>query len=250
MEISSTILEQGLDGLNELALPIVGASCLYLMLRGPRAALVPAVSRPRRRRSRIVRRGVSLLSVLLAVPSPAPAGTRRASQGAAAASSVRTEPGGFPPPRPLGSAGPSAGTIDEVRRPGVEGPPRVPVDRPAPAVRPPWRGDDDGARPPARVHAAIHGGEARGFHGPLFGRWHAAPPADAHAAQAEARSRWHAVLPGETLWSIAAERLRTDDVRRIARYWPRIHRANRDEIGPNPDLIRPGQVLELPPEHA
>ncbi|HEX2058550.1 MAG TPA: LysM domain-containing protein [Actinomycetota bacterium] len=58
------------------------------------------------------------------------------------------------------------------------------------------------------------------------------------------------MLPGETLWSIAAERLRTDDVRRIARYWPRIHRANREEIGPDPNLIRPGQVLELPPEHA
>jgi nucleoid-associated protein YgaU len=58
------------------------------------------------------------------------------------------------------------------------------------------------------------------------------------------------VLPGDTLWSIAAERLETGDMRRIARYWPRIHRANREEIGPNPNLIRPGQVLELPPEHA
>jgi nucleoid-associated protein YgaU len=58
------------------------------------------------------------------------------------------------------------------------------------------------------------------------------------------------VLPGDTLWSIAAERLGTDDIRRIARYWPRIHRANREVIGPNPDLLRPGQVLELPPEHA
>ena len=42
--------------------------------------------------------------------------------------------------------------------------------------------------------------------------------------------------------------LGTDDLTRVARYWPRIHRANREIIGPNPDLIVPGQVLELPPE--
>ena len=57
----------------------------------------------------------------------------------------------------------------------------------------------------------------------------------------------YAVLPGDTLWGIAAKVLETDDMRAIARYWPRIHRENRDVIGPDPDLIRPGQVLSLPP---
>jgi len=57
----------------------------------------------------------------------------------------------------------------------------------------------------------------------------------------------YAVLPGDTLWGIAGKVLRTDDMRAIARYWPRIHRENRDVIGPNPDLLRPGQVLSLPP---
>lgn len=58
----------------------------------------------------------------------------------------------------------------------------------------------------------------------------------------------HVVRRGETLWGIAASELATDDERRIARYWPRIHHANRAVIGSNPNLIRPGQVLTLPRE--
>ncbi|MDQ4125019.1 MAG: LysM peptidoglycan-binding domain-containing protein, partial [Actinomycetota bacterium] len=110
----------------------------------------------------------------------------------------------------------------------------------------PWTG--------RRAHAVVHGGSLGEATGPLFSRWKSAPPVGAHTGrdrrEPAERRQWHAVLPGDTLWSIAAERLGTDDVRRIARYWPRIHRANREVIGANPDLIRPGQVLELPPEHA
>jgi nucleoid-associated protein YgaU len=58
----------------------------------------------------------------------------------------------------------------------------------------------------------------------------------------------HVVREGDTLWSIAAVTLRTEDAQRIARYWPRIHRANRTLIGRNPNLIFPGQVLRLPAE--
>ena len=58
----------------------------------------------------------------------------------------------------------------------------------------------------------------------------------------------HVVKAGDTLWSIAARALGTDDMRRIARYLPNIHRVNRQTIGANPDRIFPGQILELPPE--
>jgi len=58
----------------------------------------------------------------------------------------------------------------------------------------------------------------------------------------------HVVVPGDTLWDIAAKVLGTDDQRAIARYWPRIHKENLDIVGRNPDLIRPGQVLALPPK--
>ncbi|MGI8774404.1 MAG: LysM peptidoglycan-binding domain-containing protein [Actinomycetota bacterium] len=58
----------------------------------------------------------------------------------------------------------------------------------------------------------------------------------------------YTVRRGDTLWGLAAAHLQTDDVRRIARFWPKIHRQNRDVIGANPDLLFPGQMLEIPSE--
>lgn len=56
------------------------------------------------------------------------------------------------------------------------------------------------------------------------------------------------VRPGDSLWALSAARLGpyASDVD-IARDWPRIYQANRDIIGANPHLLRPGQVLRLPP---
>jgi nucleoid-associated protein YgaU len=56
----------------------------------------------------------------------------------------------------------------------------------------------------------------------------------------------HVVSKGDTLWHIAGDVLGTDDVARIARYWPAIHRANRRVIGADPGLIFPGTLLRLP----
>ena len=55
------------------------------------------------------------------------------------------------------------------------------------------------------------------------------------------------VKEGDTLWGIAERHLDTSDVRRIARYWPRIHRANRSVIH-DPSHIEPGWELLLPLE--
>ncbi len=55
------------------------------------------------------------------------------------------------------------------------------------------------------------------------------------------------VRRGDSLWAIAARHLgegATDA--EVAAQWPRWYEANRDVVGPDPDLIRPGQVLRPP----
>jgi hypothetical protein len=55
------------------------------------------------------------------------------------------------------------------------------------------------------------------------------------------------VRPGDCLWRIAEERLGPRaGLAEVATYWQRIHGRNRDVIGPDPDLILPGQQLQLP----
>jgi nucleoid-associated protein YgaU len=56
----------------------------------------------------------------------------------------------------------------------------------------------------------------------------------------------YTVQAGDTLWDIAERVLDRDDVRAIARYWPKIHRANRQVLGADPNRLTPGQVLLLP----
>ncbi|WP_166356216.1 LysM peptidoglycan-binding domain-containing protein [Phytoactinopolyspora limicola] len=56
------------------------------------------------------------------------------------------------------------------------------------------------------------------------------------------------VEPGGSLWSIAAEHLGPDaSDAEIAVEWPRWFAANTTTIGPDPDLIHPGQLLRPPP---
>lgn len=256
MGISPLDVERALEGVNELALPALGAICLYRMLyrsvsaavssRPAPAALPWDVQAKGPGPSRFVRRGLSLLGIVVGLGSPTAAGerppSRRTPLHAVESSALRSEPGRFPPPRLPGPAEPP---VDARRRSTVA----PPWADPQPDG-PPRREATPAQSPNAARHPAVHGGGARPG-GRLFQRSDGErvpplPPRD----NGRSRGRWHAVLPGETLWSIAADRLGTDDIRRIARYWPKIHRANRDEVGPNPDLIRPGQVLELPPERA
>ena len=58
----------------------------------------------------------------------------------------------------------------------------------------------------------------------------------------------YTVVPGDCLWAIAAHRLApTATAAEIDRTWRAIYDANRAVIGTDPNLIRPGQILELPP---
>ena len=57
----------------------------------------------------------------------------------------------------------------------------------------------------------------------------------------------HVVRPGDSLWAIAASELGPDaGETAIARRWPQWYAANAAAIGPDPDLIRPGQTLQAP----
>ncbi len=56
------------------------------------------------------------------------------------------------------------------------------------------------------------------------------------------------VAPGDSLWAIAARSLGPDaSAAEIDERWRRLHELNRAVIGPDPDLIRPAQRLEVLP---
>lgn len=56
------------------------------------------------------------------------------------------------------------------------------------------------------------------------------------------------VRPGDSLWHLAQTRLpRASPAGEVAVLVDRLHRRNREVIGPEPDLIRPGQRLSVPP---
>ena len=117
----------------------------------------------------------------------------------------------------------------------VDVPVRAPVAE-APAVPRPTpdspRGSSDGGAPP--------------------------PPADslAIAAPAAAAPDTHTVLAGDTLWDLAASQLATATGRSLAQltnaevvvYWVRVCELNRPRLrSGDPNLIFPGEVIELPP---
>ena len=62
-------------------------------------------------------------------------------------------------------------------------------------------------------------------------------------------SRVVVVRRGDTLWAIAGRDLPADaGVEEISEHWHAVYRRNRGVVGPDPDLILPGQVLQLTKE--
>lgn len=59
-------------------------------------------------------------------------------------------------------------------------------------------------------------------------------------------SKTYRVVPGDCLWTIASHHLGDTDHSTTARYVEAIYRANHEVIGTNPDMLFPGQTLELP----
>ncbi len=54
------------------------------------------------------------------------------------------------------------------------------------------------------------------------------------------------VRTGDCLWTIAEDLLPAARADEVDEAWRRIHHANRDAIGPDPDLVLPGMTLRLP----
>lgn len=75
----------------------------------------------------------------------------------------------------------------------------------------------------------------------------AVPTASSPSHRGARHARSVVVRDGESLWSIAADRLPADAGNaEVAAAWQAIYALNRDVIGPDPDRIEPGQRLTLP----
>lgn len=135
----------------------------------------------------------------------------------------------------------------------------APWDRPSGFVPPPHplgRSQHSSAAPGPERHPAVHGGKGRNDQLiPLFPRAYRprVPGPEPRAARLASMARHPAgkgrALPntqvveqGDSLWAIATE-LNAEDPAACVKH---LHRENVEIVGSNPDLIFPGQRLELP----
>jgi hypothetical protein len=235
MEISPILLQESLPGLELLLtlITVLGATHLALLSIRVRIRL-PHLPRPSLHGSIL-----GGLGIALALGGPAAAYEQRHRARVVRIDNHTgappwSEPSGPPPPLPLGST-----TRNH----------EIASTHPHPAIHPGgWLGKplfprvgrtgSSGRR--ARERANDRAERARAMERHPSGKGIPVP-----APRVETK---YTVVPGDTLWDIAAKTLDTHDLRRIARYWPRLHRANRETIGRDPNLLRPGQSLRLPPE--
>ena len=164
------------------------------------------------RRLALAALGLQLVTAPLATASPLPA--LPGSPGAAPAASAAWMPTAVPatPGTPPPAVSSTPGPAPQPGAPAVANPQWRPI---SPAVEP----------------------------GPLAGRPLRQPQPGAQSTEVTVR-------PGDSLWTLSSARLGpfASDVD-IALDWPLIYQANRNIIGANPHLLRPGQVLQLPPGH-
>ena len=150
------------------------------------------------------------------VPPAATAGPTHSPASEAPTPPAATAPGPAPTtPAPAPSLGPSPGA-------GPSAVPQAPAATTPSAVPAPAATAADGAADPARA-----GGTA--------GAGPRTPPAQ------------HTVRPGESLWSISASHLGLgNSAPELVTAWPQLYQHNQETVGPDPSLIQPGMVLDLP----
>lgn len=106
----------------------------------------------------------------------------------------------------------------------------------------------DRAEPPERADRVHRPDPPDRRHAPDDARIRTSPQEERPAAPTARRVT---VRPGDSLWAIAARHLAAHGLEAeraaVARLWPRVYDANEGVLGTDPDLIRPGQRLWLPP---
>lgn len=112
----------------------------------------------------------------------------------------------------------------------VPGPEPAPVSGTTPAPEPPPVADPPADAEPVLPARAVPAG-----------------PSTGQAPQPGPAARTVTVRAGDNLWRITEELLGAEaSAADVAVAWPRLYEANRDAIGPDPDLIHPGLVLAVP----
>jgi len=226
--------------------PLLGASCFWALLRILTSLpMRPRRAFPRTRASRLRAPFTSVLSCAATLLSTPPAFS--ADQAPSPRRSVEppwSRTSGLPPLRPLVPARAIEPPPDDEGVVDFEGYGAGASYRPLQQPKPPvaWSGREREGRRRGTLLFPSRVGP-----GPQPPAVTKQPSDPRPAPSVHCRGRYQ-VVAGDSLWTIAGRVLDTDDPRLIARYWPRIHRANRDLIGATPNLIRPGWVLELPPE--
>lgn len=121
------------------------------------------------------------------------------------------------------------------------GPMPDPVPDPVPASTP-------GPAPsPDPAHPLVSAPGPTGRTGPRSAPGSSADPGQEPRRTPAAAGRTVVVRPGDSLWSIAARTLpEGSGPAQVDSAWRRIYAANRPPLGPDPDLIRPGDVLGIP----
>lgn len=133
------------------------------------------------------------------------------------------------------ATGPDLGWVVSVAAPSpattaVPSPTAATVALPPPTTAPPAAAEGDRPTPPAATTASSR---------PTIRSAPAAPVPDAPGTVT--------VRQGDTLWAIAARHLGPDaSDAQIAAAWPVWYASNALLVGPDPDLILPGQVLTVP----
>ncbi len=101
--------------------------------------------------------------------------------------------------------------------------------------------------PPSQRLGGGGGGAAPTVDVPSLRSLEAAAVAQPAAGEDPSPGAVYTVQVGDSLWSIARRALgERAQVADVAGYWPLVYAANAAVVGPDPDLIHPGQVLELP----